>query len=63
MINTLARAVSERRNYLTFFLAGAFVFAGSLLLDQFDLRNWLTMWALIFASAFAACKIRPLVLA
>lgn len=63
MLSTLTRAVSDRRNYLTFFLAGAFVFVGSVFLDQFEVKNWVTMWLLIIASAVGACRVRPLSLA
>jgi hypothetical protein len=63
MLNYLARIVSVRRNYLTLLLAGAFVFAGSILLEHFDIRNWFTMWLLIAASAVGAVRLRPFSLA
>jgi hypothetical protein len=60
---TFSRAVSVQRNYLTFFLAGAFVFAGSILLDHFEIKNPLTIVLLIISSAFGANRIRPFSLA
>ena len=60
-LKQFARIVDDRRNWPTFALAAAFVFAGSLVLNALAAKNGLAMILLIVAGAFAAERMRPFI--